>query len=141
VPIFVQGQGVRGKNQALFRQAWDEYFALAVDLRSAARLAAYRLQYAAQRARYLHTVVLPVHQQLLLQMQLRYNAMFTGTLELLDAARQDIEMGQEYVLALQEYWKAEAQLQQLLAGNLPEDLLSSAGPTAGRETSQPGAGH
>ena len=125
VPIFDQGQGVRGKSQALFRQAWDEYHATAVDVRSVARLAGYQLKYAAQRARYLHGVVLPMHEQLLLQMQLRYNAMFTGTLELLDAARQDIEVAQEYVEALRGYWQAQAQVEELLAGTLPETLLDA----------------
>lgn len=49
--------------------------------------------------------------------------MNTSVFQLLIARRDQIEAGRAYVEALREYWLAAADLEQLLAGRLPEGAM------------------
>jgi outer membrane protein TolC len=50
--------------------------------------------------------------------QLHYNAMQVSAFQLLQARREQIEAGAEYVASIHDYWKAKAALDQILAGRL-----------------------
>jgi hypothetical protein len=89
-------------------------------MRSEVREAYNRLLTAYDIARHQRDVVVPLTQTALGEMQLNYNAMLEDVYELLDATREQIEVGKEYVETLAEFWVAHAELTQLLGGRLPE---------------------
>ncbi len=71
-------------------------------------------------AKHQRDTVVPLTEVALGEMQLNYNAMLEDVYELLDATREQIEAGREYVETLAEFWVAHAELTQLLGGRLPE---------------------
>ena len=87
-----------------------------------------RANTARERAVQLKNVVLPMRERILSETQLQYNAMSASVFQLLIARRDQIEAGRSYVEALREYWLANADLEQVLAGRVPEGVL--AGPSA-----------
>ena len=63
--------------------------------------------------------MLPLHERIVNESQLHYNAMQLGPIQLLRAREQQIETGAAYVEALRDYWLARTELAQLLSGRLP----------------------
>ncbi len=121
IPIFDQGQPARTRRALAVRQAWDQFTALAVEIRAEARLAQYAYQYQRNVAAYYDRVVVPVQRRLRIQTQLLYNSMFLGVFQLIDTKREEIESERRYTDSLRDYWIARARLDQLLMGRLPED--------------------
>ena len=125
IPIFDQGQAARAEGRNQIRQQWSQYTALAMEVRSAARAAAYRLSIARDRAIYMRDVVMPLMNDFMNQAQLEYNGMFIGVFDLLDAKRQEIETAQMYVMNLMDFWLAQTDMEQILMGRMvirvPED--------------------
>jgi outer membrane protein TolC len=95
-------------------------FEAGATMRSQVREAYNRLLTAYDIARHQRDVVVPLTQTALGEMQLGYNAMLEDVYELLDATREQIGAGKEYVETLAEFWVARAELTQLLGGRLPE---------------------
>ncbi len=118
IPLFYQGQGEVAAAEAEMRQHEQRFRALAVRLRAAARSASARYQAARDRAQFYRNTLLPVRERILQETQLAYNAMGLGVFQLLQAKRDQIEAGRQYVEALRDYWIARAQVEQLLAGRL-----------------------
>lgn len=121
VPLFNQGQPARAAAWAQVRRQWEEYSALAVEVRSHAREALAQVRYERQRAQYYYRLMVPLRHRITDQTQLRYNAMFMGIFQLLDAKEQEINAGERYVEALRDYWVARSELEQILRGRLPEE--------------------
>lgn len=119
IPLLNQGQGRLGRAMAEFRRAEQEYYAVGVRVRSAARLVRARLEGAEDRARYSRDVVLPFRERIVREIQLQYNAMQVGVFELLRAREQQIQAAIAYVDALLDYWLARTELEQLMSGRLP----------------------
>ena len=71
-----------------------------------------RLQW--QMAQHQQTVALPLARQIAQENLLRYNGMLIGVFELLDSAQQRLQAEQAAVMALRDYWLAQAQLQTAL---------------------------
>jgi outer membrane protein, heavy metal efflux system len=80
----------------------------------------YRMLTAYDIAKHQRDIVVPLTEVALGELQLNYNAMLLDVYELLDATREQIEAGKEYVTTLAEFWIAHAELTQLLGGRLPE---------------------
>ncbi len=118
IPIFDQGFPARARGTAMVRREWDRFTATAIEVRTAARIARYRLEFAHQVAGYHRKVVLPVQCRLRVQAQLRYNAMFMGVFGLLEVKQQEIDAARTYLETLRNYWVAQAELDQLLLGRL-----------------------
>ncbi len=118
LPLFDQGGPVRASARAELRRHWDAYTALAVEVRAAARAARDRLVTARQQAVYYRDVIVPLQEQITRETQLRYNAMFVGVFQLLQAKQQEIAVKGRYIQQLRDYWVARAQLEQILAGRL-----------------------
>jgi outer membrane protein, heavy metal efflux system len=118
IPIFDQGFPARARGTAEIRRAWAVFTATAIEVRTAARMARYRLEFAHRRAAYYRDVVLPVDRRLLVQAQLRYNAMFIGVFELLSIRQRELETSRNAIEALRDYWIAKAEMDQLLMGRL-----------------------
>lgn len=120
IPLFDQGQATRTKGRMAVRREWDKFTALAVNLRATARKTGYEIEYTRNRALYYERVMLPLQHRLRVQMQLRYNAMFLGVFQLLDAKRDEISTARDYVGALRDFWIARAKMEGLLLGRMPE---------------------
>jgi cobalt-zinc-cadmium efflux system outer membrane protein len=116
IPLFDFGQGTTALAQALVRQAGNEYTAQAIEVRSAARVAAQTLATAQASARHVHDVLMPLRTRVLEQTQLQYNAMQVGIFQLLQAKREQVEAGRRYIESLRDYWLARTALSQALAG-------------------------
>ena len=120
IPLFDQGQGRSGRAAAELRRAQQDYYAIAVKIRSMARSLRDRIQAAQDRALYYHDVLLPLQEQILNETQLHYNAMQIGVADLLRAKEQQIETAGAYVEALRDYWIARVDFEQLMSGRLPD---------------------
>lgn len=102
-------------------------------LRSEVREHYHRMLTAYDIAKHQRDVVVPLTEVALGELQLNYNAMLLDVYELLDATREQIEAGKEYVTTLAEFWIAYAELTELLGGRLPEPPAT----TAAAATAQP----
>jgi cobalt-zinc-cadmium efflux system outer membrane protein len=123
IPIFYQGQGEVARAEAQMRRERDLLTAMGVRIRAALRAVLARASTARERAVYLKDVLLPMRERIVRDTQLQFNAMNTSVFQLLIARRDQIEAGRAYVEALREYWLAAADLEQLLAGRIPEGAM------------------
>ncbi len=119
VPLFDRGQARTARAAAELGRARNFYYALAVRVRSTTRSARDRLLGHRDRALYYRNVQLPLHERIVREAGLHYNAMQLGPFELLRAKEQQIETGVRYVEALRDYWLAATDLRLILAGRLP----------------------
>lgn len=127
IPLFDQGQARTGRAAAELRRAQQEYYAMAVNIRAAALALRERSQGARDRVLYYRDIILPLHERIVNESQLHYNAMQLGPIQLLRAREQQIEMAAEYVNALLDYWLVRSEVTQLLSGR----LAGGEGPRAG----------
>jgi cobalt-zinc-cadmium efflux system outer membrane protein len=132
LPLFDQGQARIGRGTTELRRTQQDYYALAVRIRSAARALRDRLLGAHDRARYYQEVLLPLHERIVSEAQLQYNAMQVGVVQLLRDREQQIEAGVDYVETLRDYWLARTDLAQVMSGRLPGS--GGARANAGRVT-------
>lgn len=130
IPLFDQGQAASARAKARMRELWNDYTQQAVQVRSAARRARYRLLAARQRAIHYRDVVLPLRRRILRQTHLRYNAMFLGVFQLLQAKQLEVAARRRYIDELANYWIARVELETLLQGRMVE----SGGAEMGAET-------
>jgi outer membrane protein, heavy metal efflux system len=63
--------------------------------------------------------MLPLHERIVNESQLQYNAMQLGPIQLLRAKEQQIETAVAYIEALRDYWLARGDAGQILSGRLP----------------------
>jgi cobalt-zinc-cadmium efflux system outer membrane protein len=133
IPIFDQGQARVARASAELRRAQHEYYALAVRIRATARALVERVRGAGERAAYVRDIVLPLHERIVSEAQLQYNAMQIGVFQLLRDRQEQIEAGVEYVEVLREYWTARADLLHLMSGRLPAEDARVPGRARARE--------
>jgi cobalt-zinc-cadmium efflux system outer membrane protein len=125
VPLFDLGQAAAAAGNARLRQQWNEYVALAVEVRAAARTARQRLTDARRLALYCRTVMVPLRQQITAETLLQYNAMQVGVFDLLLAKQQEIDADGRALEALRDYWIARANLELMLKGRTPATVLEA----------------
>lgn len=127
IPIFDQGQSRKAAEKAKLRMALENHAALAISVRSQARALWHKQSSAYQAAHFLKSVVLPRRERIAAHTLLAYNAMQLGVFQLLEAQRNVVHSGKDYVESLHEYWSAQAELELLLAGVLlaPESAQES----------------
>ena len=130
LPVFDQGQARIARAAAELRGAQQEYFALAVRLRSSVRSVQERIIGARDRALYYRDILLPLRERIVNETQLHYNAMQVGIFQLLRDREQQIETAAAYVEALRDYWLARADLSAIASGRLP----GAAGPRVNGRT-------
>ena len=140
LPLFDGGQARRAALRAELRRARAEYRAVAVDVRSAARVLATRLAAARRVAIHYQRVVLGLRQDLSEQTLRQYNAMQVGVFGLLQAQQAEAQSARDYADALAAYWDARTDLDALLAGRMP-DLGAAASPASGRAAPMREPGH
>ncbi|MDA1193042.1 MAG: TolC family protein, partial [Candidatus Poribacteria bacterium] len=122
LPVFNRGQGRIAGAESEIRRLQADYYALAVESRSAARRAERRLQVARDKALFYRDDALPLQANILDQTQLQYNAMQIGVTRLLEAKQRQIEAGRLYVEALYDYWSARHAVDQLLSGRMTDAM-------------------
>src|SRR5688572_15581931 len=132
IPLFDQGQARAARIVAELRRYQQEYYALGVRIRAQARAARDRLEGAGDRAVYYREILLPLHERIVNEAHLQYNAMQLGPFQLLRAREQQIQTGVAYIEALRDYWLARADLEQLLSGRLPASNGVEAKTTSGQ---------
>lgn len=122
-------------------QARDAYTALAVRVRSAARLGRVTMLTARKRALYYQRSVVPQSQRLLTETQRQYNAMQLGVFRLIEAKQRQLRVAQESVTALAEYWRARVRFGVLMKGKLPDDQGGGAIEMAAADSPRATGGH
>lgn len=130
LPLFDWGQAKRAAARAEILRTRDEFTALAVRIRSVARLQRAKLLSARQTAVYYTKTVVPQAQRLLESAEGQYNVMQLGVFQLLQAKERQIRASLEYVTALTTYWNERARLAQILAGKLPGEPDSTTSTAA-----------
>jgi cobalt-zinc-cadmium efflux system outer membrane protein len=138
IPLFDQGQARVGRSVAELRRVQEEYYALAVQIRSTARAVQDRMRGAQDRALYYRDILLPLQERIVNEAQLQYNAMQLGIFQLLRDRERQIETGVAYVEALREYWLARTDLALISSGRLPASSGFQAGATGGKGRSKEG---
>jgi cobalt-zinc-cadmium efflux system outer membrane protein len=141
IPLFDQGQARVGRAAAELRRAQQEYYALAVRIRSTARATRDRMQGARDRALYYRDIMLPLQERIVNEAQLQYNAMQLGPIQLLRAREQQIETAVAYIEALRDYWLARGDAGQILSGRLPASNGMAPAQTGGARKMADQAGH
>jgi len=120
IPLFDQGQARVGRGAAALRRTQQEYYALAIRIRSTARAVRDRMEGFRDRALYYRDIMLPLRERIVNEAQLQYNAMQLSPFQLLRAREQQIETAAAYVDTLLDYWLARGDASQLLSGRLPD---------------------
>jgi cobalt-zinc-cadmium efflux system outer membrane protein len=141
IPLFDQGQARAVRAAAELRRAQQEYYALGVRVRAQARAARDRLEGASDRAMYYRDILLPLHERIVNEAQLQYNAMQLGPFQLLRAREQQIQAAVAYIEAIREYWLARADVGQLLSGRLPASSSVPAKNSRLQNRASESAGH
>jgi outer membrane protein, heavy metal efflux system len=138
IPLFDQGQARIGRRTAELRAFQQNYYALAVRIRAQSRSVRDRLEGARDRVMYYRDIVLPLHERIVNEAQLQYNAMQLDPFQLLRAREQQIQTAVAYVEALRDYWLARGDLEQLMSGRLPSSsgipVRTSRAQTDGNQT-------
>ncbi len=123
LPIFDTGRAMSAAAQSEIRQQWDRYAALAIKIRSEARMGRLRLLNALRKSRYYHEIIVPVMQQLTRLTLHQYNAMQIGVFHLLATKDRELETQVEAVNTLLNYWVAKTELELLAVGHLREKRM------------------
>lgn len=118
IPIFDQGQAALGAAQARYKQAAERTISRAIEIRSRVRAAQSGAASAFERARYYEKIMLPLRQKILDETQDQYNAMQISGFQLLQAKRDQIAAGAEYIASVHNYWQAKSELDQILNGRM-----------------------
>lgn len=138
LPLFDVGQARTAMARSEIRRRQALVQAIAVDVRSAARVLAARLVASRRAALHYQTVLLPLRASLVRETLLQYNAMQLGVFTLLQAQQMEADATRRYVDALATYWTTRTDLDLLLAGFVP-DLDGAGGTPAPMEPTSPAA--
>jgi cobalt-zinc-cadmium efflux system outer membrane protein len=134
IPIFDSGGASSGEAAARLRQAVQRYHATAIRTRAAARLASENLRSARARVEQHQRSLLPLHDRIVKQSLLQYNAMQISPFQLLQAQQGQVSAAASSVEALRDYWTAHADLQRIIAGAAAPMTVSA---PAARNTAAP----
>lgn len=125
IPIFDTGSARAAAARATLREQAARYAALAVEIRSAARVFRERSTALRERAVYVRQVLLPLRSRLVRETLQNFNAMQIGAFDVLRARQDEAEAGREFVETLRDAWLARLDLSELLAGSLNRDRLAA----------------
>jgi len=120
IPLFDQGQARIAAATAQLRKAEETMTAQAIEIRSNARMLRGRINASYEAARFHRDEVLPLREKIVQDTLKQFNAMQVSTFQLLTARTQQIEAQRRSIELLHDYWRAQAQLDLLLAGRIAE---------------------
>ena len=116
IPLFDWGQVNSAKARSTIMQKWNQFNALAIEVRSRARSARFSLIHARRQSRYAKEVIIPLAERVTHLTLLQHNAMSYGVFRLLQTKRIELEKKQEYLQFLQAFWINQIKLEALLQG-------------------------
>jgi outer membrane protein TolC len=128
LPLFDFGSTRVAQAEAIYRRALADVASVAIAARSQARETYARYQRDYALAKHYRDQVLPLQQQISQEMLLRYNGMLISPFELLAQAREQISSSETYVSALENFWLAQADLDNVLQGNVIVNAANNAAP-------------
>lgn len=115
----VAGFALANRPEALAAGVTDATSPLGAQIAAEVRDAYTTMLVAYDTARFQREQVIPAAQVMLEEMQLNYNAMLEDVYALIEAGRENVAAGQEYVENAAEFWIAHAELADLVGGRLP----------------------
>jgi len=118
IPLFDVGTAKRAEARAELSKQWNAYLALAVQVRSFSRLAAYRLQNALKQYRHYQNAIIPLEEKITSETLRQFNAMQLGVIELLITKQQEIETKLRSISFYRDYWIARTEVELLLSGRM-----------------------
>jgi outer membrane protein, heavy metal efflux system len=116
--IFNQNQANVARGEARLRQAYDNFERQAVEIRSEVRELRDKVISSRDMSQFYKDDLIPIRRQARDQMQLQYNAMTVGPLELFTARQQEIAAERAYIEAKRDYWVDRAELEKMVGGSL-----------------------
>jgi outer membrane protein TolC len=119
IPLFDFGGPARAQTEAKYLQSVNRTAAIAIDARSQIREAHAGYRSAYELARHYRDEVVPLHQRISQENQLRYNGMLIDVFQLLADAREQVASVTASIEATRDYWLADSRLQAALAGAAP----------------------
>lgn len=117
IPFFDRGKANSAKARAEIMQQWNQYTALAIEIRSAARSSRFSLLNAFGQSRYAKEIIVPLSKEVTHLTLLQHNAMQLGIFHLLSAKRRELEKEIQAAQLQRDYWVAKIRLQTLLNGH------------------------
>lgn len=127
LPLFHQGQARIAKSEAELRRAERKLEALAIGIRSDARMLHDKLAALRETARFYESEVVPTRRAITAGMLLQYNGMLVGNFELFQTRTEQIEAEQKSIEALRDYWTTHAELERVVGGKLRTRKAKTAG--------------
>ncbi len=124
IPIFDIGLAKKASGYAELSQQWNEYTALAVEVRSAVRSASFRLLNALKQTRYFKDVIIPLEEQITEETLLQLNAMQLGVFDLLIVKQKEIEAKLKSIFSYRDYWIARTEVEMLLSGRMVHTVVN-----------------
>lgn len=118
IPLFDFGQANSAKAHATLMKEWNQYTALAIEIRSKARAARFSFLNHFRQSRFLEKIVIPLAEELTHLVLLQHNAMQMGVFQLLETKKREIEKKMELLEMQREYWISKIKLQTLLNGHV-----------------------
>ncbi len=119
IPVFDRGTAVSEASRARIRIAQEHFAELAIRIRSDVRAGVVELNTTRERALHIQNVLLPLKSKITEESQLMYNGMYIGVYQLLDAKKDELEVQQMYLDAIEQYWTAHAKLTRIVGSPLP----------------------
>jgi outer membrane protein TolC len=120
LPVLDDGSAASARAAHELRAALHEYAQLAVEVRSAARMARDRAAHLAALARFQREAHLPQRHAVVHATVQEYNAMQIGAFEVLEQRRQQLADEREHVATLRDAHLARLDLEELFAGGPPQ---------------------
>ena len=139
LPLFDWGEARVARAESIYRQTLDRAAETAINARSQVREAYGNYRFAYDIARHQRDEIVPLAQRIADENLLRYNGMLIGVFELLADARSQIASVNGAILALRDFWIAQAELDLALIG--PAAPTATAGPTGLSSAATAAGGH
>jgi outer membrane protein, heavy metal efflux system len=118
IPIFDMGWAKRASNRAELSKLWHQYYALAVQIRSSARSARFRLLKGLEQYNAYQQVIVPLDEQIIETALKQLNAMQIGVFELLEMKKKEIVAKRLALRSYKDFWKARTEIETLLNGRM-----------------------
>ena len=142
LPLFDSGRARTDRADAALREALHHQTQLAVEVRSAARQLRDRAMALGARLQFMTATHLPLREATLQKVMQQYNAMQIGAFDVLQARLQQLADELEALQVQRAACLARIDLEELLAGSLPQQMLAPTWPGLGvAGANQPAGGH
>jgi outer membrane protein, heavy metal efflux system len=126
LPVFNQGQGAIARAQGLLEEKRGQLRMLEVNIDTAVRFGAERIQAEREIAEGYRSSLIPQRETVVARSQENVNYMFLGAFELLLAKQQQYDAYQGYLEAVRDYWLARVDLSRTVGARLPSDVTVGA---------------